>query len=63
MRRNSPKAIIAFALSRRTWAERAWYLIKGLAFSWWLLKGTSGQTTNDAAAAIGQAGDDIYPLF
>ncbi len=63
MRHNSFKAIIGLALSRRTLTERAWYLMKGLAFSWWLVKGTSGQTTSDAAAAIGQAGDDIYPLF
>lgn len=62
MSQNSFNAIIRLALSRRTLRDRAWYLVKGLAFSWWLVKGTSGKTSSEAAA-IGQAGDDIYPLF
>lgn len=62
MSQNSVNAIIRLALSRRTLRDRAWYLVKGLAFAWWLVKGSSGSSSSEAAA-IGQAGDDIYPLF
>ena len=65
MNGNSWGAIFSFALSREKVLDRAWYLFKGLAFAPWLLRGASGQKKGDdsAAAAIGEAGDDIYPLF
>ena len=64
MRKNSLNTIIRFSLSKQTFFERALYLVRGLVFAPWLLGGVSGQATRDqTAAAIGQAGDDIYPLF
>lgn len=62
MNRNSLNAIIRLALSQPTLRDRAWYVVKGLAFAWWLAKGSSAKGSSDAAA-ISAAGDDIYPLF
>ena len=62
MSQNAFRSIVQLALSRRTFRDRVWYLVMGLAFAWWLVKGSSGKTSGEAAA-IGAAGDDIYPLF
>ena len=63
MKKKSLKAIIGFSLSKQTLVERVLYLVRGLAFAPWLVEGFSGAPSDQTAADIGQAGDDIYPLF
>jgi hypothetical protein len=54
--------ILALAFAQKTAADKALYLFKGLVF-YPLLSRAGRGSSEDAAAAVSQAGDDIYPLF